>query len=102
MRLAEKNTESQDTRILDTRLRRYMELKEQIGLLEAEASEIRAELVHQGSCSTEHFVCIVTQKSRTNPPSLKSLIETYGEAVKGLCSESTYPEVKVSRKGSES
>lgn len=82
----------------DIQLRRYLELDESIKAMTKELESIKDGLKHEGSHSTHNYVVLVDEKSRTNPPSLASLIEAYGEKVRELCTVSTYKQVKVSPK----
>jgi hypothetical protein len=83
----------------DLKLQKYDDLDSKIKAMTKERDELKEELKHQGSHSTQNWVCAVTDSSRTNPPSLKKLEAEYGPGVKDLCTVSEFKLVKVSKKG---
>ncbi len=83
----------------DLRLKRFLDLQAEIKALETEIEQIKEEIKHRGTYSTTHYVATVSEVERTQPPSLKVLVETFGEGVRKLCSSVSYKTVKVSVKG---
>ena len=82
----------------DLRLKRFIELGEQIKVLTLEHDSLKEEIKHRGTHSTQHFVATVSDVERTQPPALKVLVEKFGEGVRALCTKITYQTVKVSEK----
>lgn len=85
----------------DLKLKRYIDLDTEIKRLTRDFETLRDEIKAQGTYSTQHFIALVEDRVRTNPPNLKTLIEVYGEDVRSLCTESQFKLVKVSPKGGD-
>lgn len=85
--------------IRDLRLKRFMELTELKKTCEKELSQLKDEIKHEGSFSTNHYIAMVKETTRTSPPSLAILIKKYGHSVTALCKISTFKTVTVSKKG---
>lgn len=83
----------------DLRLKRFLDLQAEIKALEIEIEQIKEEIKHRGTYSTTHYVATVSEVERTQPPSLKALIDTYGESIRRFCTTVKYKTVKVSVKG---
>jgi len=83
----------------DLRLKRFLDLTAEIKELSAELEQIKEEIKHRGTYATTHYVATVSEVERTQPPSLKALIDTYGESIRRFCTVVSYKTVKVSPKG---
>lgn len=82
----------------DLRLKRYLDLKAQAKDLERQLEELRTELLHQGSFSSLHFLCIVKEEVRVIAPSTAELIRLFGEGVKKHLKSITMKKVIVQEK----
>ena len=83
----------------DLQLKKYIELDMEVKAITKERDDLKDILKHKGTHATNNFVCTVDTRTRTNPPSLKALVETYGPGVKDICTVSEFEVVKVSAKG---
>lgn len=83
---------------IDFRLAKFLELKEREKQVADELEELKAQLYHMGSFSTDRFLVVVEEKARTQAPALKDLIATYGDSIRAMCKSISYKAVKVVRK----
>lgn len=81
----------------DIRLKKFLELKEKAKSIEKELEQLRAEIVHIGSHSTEHFAVIVESSKTVRAPSKEILLKEYGESIKRLFVEGTRIDIKVAK-----
>lgn len=77
----------------------YLELTQQAKQIEERLKVLKEQIKERGTCSTQHYVCIVSDQSRTvgpNAGTLKSILgpDQYNE----LSSTVTYQIIKVEEK----
>lgn len=94
-----KSADSDALSARDLQLKRFIELDAEVKRLTKELDALKESFKHEGSFSTRHFLCIVEERERTNPPAVSILVDKFGPSALDLCSKSTYKTVKVTRKG---
>lgn len=84
----------------DLRCRKFIELKNKISELNEELNVLKEEFKHQGTFSTQHYVCTVKTCETTTGPGIEVLRKTFGPSVEKLFKKGTRTTVDVTVKGS--
>lgn len=99
MRQAKATNENMERTAQDLRLEQYLELREQARLIEKQIEQIKAEIIHLGTHSTEHFAVIVEQTETVRAPGKEVLLKEFGEAVSRLFIKGLRTDIRIAKLG---
>ena len=83
----------------DLRLSEFVQLNSEIKALTKRLDQIKAEIKHQGSYSTQNFIAVVQTVETETAPGKAKLIELFGPSVAGHFVKGSRTTVSVQRKG---
>jgi len=83
----------------DLYLKTYLEIEAKYKEYSKQLKELKENLKHEGSYSTQNYIVLVTEGTRKVSPKLEKLVEKYGPSVNDLCTQTKTVTVKVQKKG---
>lgn len=83
----------------DLRLERFLELKERARTVERELEQLKAEIIHAGTHTTENFAVIVEQTETVRAPGKEVLLKEFGEAVSRLFVRGIRTDIRIAKLG---